>query len=282
MVGFVFWLMPMDTRPLPAATLQYLQSFAGIVVTGGSSGIGRALLRRIEESNPRAVVCNVSRTLPADWPSLANWHHLPTDLAEPAAIEAVAATLQKLIGGEGTILLVNNSGFGAYGPFPTPGIGHHLRMIDVNTRAPVHLTALLWPELLKRGGRVINVASVAGYQPVPLMATYAATKAFLLNWSIALDEEGKTHGVRCTAICPGPVATQFFRAAGFSKPTGLPGQTAEACVDEMLAAMVADAPERVTGLSNRLLSVLAARLPKAWAAAVGRRLIERKLGSSAH
>ena len=271
----------METRPLDGRTAEFLRSFAVIVVTGGSSGIGRALLRRIEEYAPDAWVGNVSRSIPEGWSEGPLRRQLMTDLAEPAAIEGVAAALRQLMPREGRMLLVNNSGFGAYGEFPAPGLPHTLRMVDVNTRAPVHLTGLLWPELLARGGMVANLASLAGYQPVPLMATYAATKAFLLNWSVALDEEARGRGVRAVAICPGPVSTEFFRGAGFSSPTGLPGQTAQDCADEALRAMRDGAPERATGWSNRLLGTLSARLPKAWAAAIGRRAIERKLGRAA-
>lgn len=271
----------METRPLDGQTAEFLRSFAVIVVTGGSSGIGRALLRRVDEYAPDAWVGNVSRSIPEGWVEGPLRRHLMTDLAEPAAIEGVAAALRQLMPREGRMLLVNNSGFGAYGEFPAPGLPHTLRMVDVNARAPVHLTGLLWPELLARGGMVANLASLAGYQPVPLMATYAATKAFLLNWSVALDEEARGRGVRAVAICPGPVSTEFFRGAGFSAPTGLPGQTAQDCADEALRAMRDGAPERATGWSNRLLGTLSARLPKAWAAAIGRRAIERKLGRSA-
>lgn len=176
---------------------------------------------------------------------------------------------------EGRMLLINNSGFGSYGEFPAPGVGRNLEMIDLNVRAVVHLTGLLWPELRARGGMVVNVASLAGYQPTPLMTTYAATKAFVLNWSVALDAEARPHGIRCVAICPGPVTTNFSKAAGFASPTGVGGQTAEACAEETLAAMATGTPERVTGLRNRLLSVVSARLPKPWAAAVGLRMIRR-------
>lgn len=268
-------------RPSPKRSAGFLAEFDLIVVTGGSSGIGRAFLRRMDESAPNAVVCNVSRTAPEAWPSGDKRVHLPADLAKPADIEAVAAALRKLMPRTGRMLLVNNSGFGAYGEFPAPGLEHTARMIDVNCRAPVHLTGLLWPDLLARGGMVANVASLAAYQPVPLMATYAATKAFVLHWSIALDTEGRDRGVRCVAVCPGPVSTNFFRGAGFSQPTGLPGQSAEDCVDEALAAMAARRPQVVTGLSNRLVAWFSARLPKPWASAIGLRAIQRKLGRAA-
>jgi len=268
----------MKPRPLPTDISRFLAGFRLVIVTGGSSGIGRALLGRIDQSATSASVCNVSRSVPAGWPEGPARRHLAADLSKPADIEAVAAELRRLMPAEGRVLLVNNSGFGAYGEFPAPGLAHTLGMVDVNVRAPVHLTGLLWPDLLARGGMVANVASLAGYQPVPLMATYAATKAFLLNWSVALDAEGADRGVRSVAICPGPVSTNFFRGAGFSRPTGLPGQTAEACVDEALAAMAAGRSQAVTGWSNRALAAISARLPKAWAAAAGRRAIERKLG----
>lgn len=271
----------MEPRPLPERTIRFLAGFSFIVVTGGSSGIGRAFLRRIDESVQTARVCNVSRSIPEGWVQGPNRVHLSADLSKAAEIEAVALSLRKLMHGSGRILLVNNSGFGAYGEFPAPGLAHTLGMVDVNVRAPVHLTGLLWPNLLERGGMVANVASLAGYQPVPLMATYAATKAFLLNWSVALDTEGRGRGVRSVAICPGPVSTNFFRGAGFSQPTGLPGQTALECVDEALAAMAAGRPQVVTGWSNRLLSWFGARLPKPWAASLGLRAIERKLGRKA-
>lgn len=278
MVRWVCMVRPKAMHPFPKRSASFFREFELIVITGGSSGIGRTFLRRIEESTTSAVVCNVSRTPPEGWILGPNRIHLTANLAEPAEIEGVVAALQKLMPRTGRILIINNSGFGAYGEFPSPGLEHTLRMIDVNSRAPVHLTGLLWPTLLQHGGMVVNIASLAAYQPVPLMATYAATKAFLLHWSIALDCEGEPHGVRCVAVCPGPVSTNFFKAAGFSKPTNLPGQSSDDCVDQAIAAMLSAQPQIVTGWSNRILSWFSARLPKPWAAALGLRAIERKLG----
>jgi short-subunit dehydrogenase len=246
-----------------------------VIVTGGSSGIGRAIVSRIHEHAPNLPVFNLSRTPPPPGSIQGNLTHVTCDLTQPAAIEQVAEGLRRLMPREGRMLLVNNSGFGSYGEFPAPGVARNLEMIDLNVRAVVHLTGLLWPDLRARGGVVANVASLAGYQPTPLMTTYAATKAFVLNWSVALDAEARPYGVRCVAICPGPVSTNFSKAAGFASSTGLGGQSAEACAEEALDAMAAGAPERVTGLRHRLLSVLSARLPKPWAAAIGLRMIRR-------
>ncbi len=254
---------------------RYLQDFSCIIITGASSGIGRELLSRIEYSGTAAAVFNLSRTPPEGISKALKFTHLKCDLSQPAHIEAVVVELKKLMPREGRILLINNSGFGAYGEFPSPGIDHTMRMVDVNTRAPVHLTALLWSEMKSRGGQVANVASLAGYQPTPLMATYAATKAFLLNWSIALDAEGRAHGVSCIAICPGPVSTNFSKAAGFESSTGLGGQTVQACVEESLQAMRKNRAQIIPGWKNRLLGFLSARLPKPLAAKIGLRMIRK-------
>ena len=254
---------------------RYLQDFSCIIITGASSGIGRELLSRIEYSGTAAAVFNLSRTAPENTSKAIKFTHLNCDLSQPTHIESVVMDLKKLMPANGRILLINNSGFGAYGEFPKPGIDHTLRMIDVNSRAPVHLTALLWEDIKSRGGHVVNVASLAGYQPTPLMATYAATKAFLLNWSIALDSEGREFGVRCTAICPGPVSTNFSKAAGFESSTGMGGQTVQQCVEESLQAMARQRPQIITGWKNRLLGFFSARLSKPLAAQIGLRMIRK-------
>ena len=253
----------------------FLRSFSCVIITGASSGIGRAILSRIYNSGTTAAVFNLSRTPPEGVPNTCKLTHLTCDLAQPTQVEEVVRELRKLMPSEGRILLVNNSGFGAYGEFPAPGLDHTLKMVDVNVRAPVQLTGLLWDELKRRGGQVAIVASLAGYQPTPLMTTYAATKAFMLHWSIALDAEAQPYGVRCVAICPGPVSTNFSKAAGFSGPTGLGGQTAEDCVAESLYAMAKSRPQIIPGWKNRLLGMFSARLPKPWAAAIGLRVIRR-------
>ncbi|MFZ9399700.1 MAG: SDR family NAD(P)-dependent oxidoreductase [Opitutales bacterium] len=253
----------------------FFRSFSVVIISGASSGIGRAMLSRISNSETKAAVFNLSRTPPEDVPNSLNFTHLTCDLSQAADIAAVVSELRKLMPREGRMLLINNSGFGAYGEFPAPGVDHTLKMIDVNVRAPVELTGRLWDDLKARGGQVANVASLAGFQPTPLMTTYAATKSFLLDWSVALDAEAKRHGIRCVAICPGPVSTNFSKAAGFASSTGLGGQTADECADEAVRGMAAARPVVVTGWKHKILAVFSARLPKPWAAAIGLRMIQR-------
>lgn len=176
---------------------------------------------------------------------------------------------------QGRVLLINNSGFGTYGRFPEPALSEQLAMADVNMRAVLHLTGLLLPELKRRGGAVMNIASTAAFQPTPYLGTYGATKAFLLHWSIALDEELRGSGVRVLAVCPGPTSTGFSQRAGL-KPGQLaegPRMTAENVVLASWRALAAGRSVVIPGARNRFLARLAGLTPKPLAAKVAARMI---------
>lgn len=178
---------------------------------------------------------------------------------------------------EGKILLVNNSGFGAYGVFPAPALEHNLDMIEVNVKAAVHLTGRLLPLLKERGGAIVNVASTAAFQPTPYMATYGATKAFLLHWSLALREELRETGVHVLAVCPGPTRTKFFRRAGFEAPVVSPqiGQTVEEVAEATLAALQREKPLVISGRLNKLMVALTSLLPKPWISRLSERVLRK-------
>ncbi len=144
-------------------------------------------------------------------------------------------------------------------------------MIDVNVRAVVDLTARLLPVLRERGGAVVNIASTAAFQPTAHMATYGATKAFVLHWSLALNEELRGSGVRALAVCPGPTATEFFKRAGLKQGAVSDrwGQTVDDVVNESLRALAKGRAQVVCGWGNWFLTVVASRLPKPLAARIG-------------
>src|SRR5208282_1024485 len=153
----------------------------------------------------------------------------------------------------GKILLVNNSGFGAYGRFPEPSVDHQLEMLDVNIRAVVQLTGSLLPALKARGGAVVTIASTAAFQPTAYLSAYGASKAFVLHWSLALNEELRGTGVRTLAVCPGPTSTDFFRRAGLSEKS-VPdafGETSEQVVLASLRAIAAGKAMVVSGWRNK-------------------------------
>ena len=131
------------------------------------------------------------------------------DLADPGAADAIVAELATRNIEIGT--LINNAGFGSHGEFASLDAARERNEVFVNVVAPHRLTRALLPQMLSRhSGTIVNVASTAAFQPVPYMATYGATKAFVLSFSEALAAEVRPHGVRVLALCPGQTDTAFF------------------------------------------------------------------------
>lgn len=189
------------------------------LVTGASSGIGEAFARELarrganliltarSEERLSAVAENIIGI------SKSQVDVIPADLGEPdGALDLVRQVERR---GVFVAHLVNNAGFGSVTPFRASDPGQQVRMMRVNTEAPVTLARHLINAMIDRGaGGIINVASTAGHQPVPYMATYGATKAFVLSFTAALAGELRDSPVRIMACCPGPVPTGFQAAAG--------------------------------------------------------------------
>ena len=196
-------------RPIPEAARPRA------LVTGASSGIGEAFARALAARGQDLVLVARSaarlESLAAELGAAHGVHAdvIVADLAEPSAADAIAAELAEReieIG-----MLVNNAGFGSHGEFATLDGSRERDEIIVNAFAPVALTQALLPSMLaRRHGAIINVASTAAFQPVPYMATYGATKAFVLSFSEALAEEVRSQGVLVVALCPGQTDTAFF------------------------------------------------------------------------
>jgi short-subunit dehydrogenase len=193
--------------------------------------------------------------------------HVPCDLSDPAQVGRGIAAVVDFLSAEapaGRILLVNNSGFGIYGRYPAPDAAQQLEMIDVNVRAVVQMTAALMPTMKARGGVIITVASTAAFQPTPFLATYGASKAFVLHWSLALNEELRGTGVSTLAVCPGPTSTNFFERAGLSKETvpNMFGETSEKVVLASLRAIASGKSMVVSGWKNKLMTAFVTKMPK--------------------
>ena len=266
--------------PAARSVSEYFAPYAAVIVTGASSGIGEEFVRAISKLSPRARFFNLSRTPPKSPLEAGQIVHCPADLSTASGQESAALAAQNWLataGGGGAILLINNSGFGSFGPFPGPGLDRCLEMIDLNARAPMVLTGRLLPLLLERGGAVINVASIAAFQPTPLMTVYGATKAFLLNWSLGLWQDLRETKVHVLCVCPGPTRTNFFRGAGFvdAPATGWLGQTSDAVVQESLRALASGKALVVTGWLNKLQVALSSRLPRALVAVLARRALAK-------
>lgn len=208
-------------------------------------------------------------------------NHFSCDLSRAAEVDRAAAAVAAFLAGgpTGRILLINNSGIGAFGRFPEPDLERELAMIDLNVRAVVQLTGRLLPLLRARGGVIMNIASTVAFQPTAFAATYGATKAFVLNWTIALNEELRGSNVRALAVCPGTTRTDFFQQAGAAGAGQAPfAMTSEAVVEIALRALGSGRAQVVTGWRNKVMTFVGARVPKPFAARVSGKILQRLRG----
>lgn len=189
------------------------------LVTGASSGIGARLARRFAGAGfDLVLVARREEALKTLAGELARAHGIEArtiraDLTDPESPRSILAHLQE--GGVTIDALVNNAGFAVHGPFAETPERSELDLVQVNIAALVHLTKLFLPGMIaRRRGWVLNLASVAGFLPGPLMAAYYASKAFVLSFSEALAAEVAGSGVNVTALCPGPTRTGFADVAG--------------------------------------------------------------------
>ncbi|HEX9948078.1 MAG TPA: SDR family oxidoreductase [Allosphingosinicella sp.] len=183
------------------------------LVTGASAGLGAEFARQCRRRGDELVLVARRRDrLEALAAELGGAHVIVADLAEPGAAARLLAEVAGL--GLEVDTLINNAGFGASGQFAAASPERLLGMIDLNVRALTELTRLVLPGMAerKRGG-ILNVASTAAFQAGPNMAVYYASKAYVLSLTEALHQEMKGEGVKVTALCPGPTATEFFEVA---------------------------------------------------------------------
>jgi uncharacterized protein len=203
---------------------------------------------------------------------------LAEDLGDPEARERLQASLSEL--GLDVEVLVNNAGFGSGKDFIDEGRERLVGMVRLNCEALLDLQARFLPGMLERGrGAVINIASTAAFQPMPSNATYAATKAFVLNVSEAVHEELRGTGVTVTAVCPGPVRTEFPDAAGISEAAEkLPEMfwmSSEGLAKEALEAAEKGKRVVVPGLINRAGAIMGQHSPRAVALRIARQAWRR-------
>ena len=229
------------------------------LITGASSGIGEVFARKlaargrnvllVARSEEKLVtLCNElgrSNRIRAQYVAL--------DLSKPESAEQLFDEAGKR--GLTVEMLINNAGFGSMGEFGNLDLARELNMIDLNIKSLVELThRFLQPMIERRQGAIINVASTAAFQPVPFMATYAATKAFVLSFSEALWEENRAHGIKVLALCPGVTDTNFFEAARGHKPPARVSQTPEEVVDTALRGLAQGKSHVISGWTNFLMT----------------------------
>lgn len=252
------------------------------LITGASGGIGEEFARRLAERGSNLLL--VARTEPrlralAD--DLASRHGVSAGyVALDLSAEGASGELYSIVERRGLSvdILINNAGFGSLGEFAALPLERELQMLRLNVVTLADLTHRFLNRMIERkGGAIINVASTAGFQPVPYMANYAATKAYVLSLSEALWAENREHGVTVMALCPGPTETGFFDAASMRdipprKIMQTPGEVVEAALD----GLAREKSHVVSGWASKLM-VLSERLaPRRTVVGIGARIFKSR------
>src|SRR5713101_3469731 len=253
------------------------------LITGASSGIGEAFARKlaarghnlllVARSEDKLInLCNELGRIKST-----RAQYVAMDLSQPDAPARLFEEAQKR--DLEIDLLINNAGFGSLGDFAKLDLERELNMIDLNVRVLVELTnRFLVPMRERKNGAIINVASTAGFQPVPFMATYAATKAFVLSFSEALWEENRPHGIQVMALCPGVTDTNFFQASRVDHPPMRTAQTAEDVVATALRGLARQKSHVVSGWTNLLMVEAERFVPRSLVIRVAGKALRPKYG----
>ena len=179
------------------------------LITGASRGIGAAIARSLDAAGARVALASRS----GDDASIGGALGLACDVRDPAALESAAGATVDRFGG--LDILVVNAGVGAYGPILDLPVEQIDEMIDVNVKGAIHSVRAALPHLMRSSAAdVVTIASEAGRRGLPLEAVYCASKFAQVGLTAALDHELREHGIRCTSVCPGGVATDFAMGRG--------------------------------------------------------------------
>ena len=251
------------------------------LITGASSGIGEVFARKLAARGDNVLLVARSEdklmTLCNELGRINSIRaqYVAMDLSQRDAPARLFDEAQKR--GLEIDFLINNAGFGSQGEFSKLDLERELNMIDLNVRALVELThRFLVPMRERKAGAIINVASTAGFQAIPFMATYAATKAFVLSFSEALWEENRSYGIKVMALCPGVTETGFFAAASIDLPPMRAIQTPEDVVDTALRGLKRGKSHIISGWANFMMIESERLVPRSFVARMAGKVLRKE------
>lgn len=248
------------------------------VITGASSGIGRALAFEFAKNSFNLFLTARNENALAEVAEACRRRFgveaevFPADLADADSTDR----LVRKISGREFDVLVNNAGFGIKGDFVETDIHDELKMLQVHLVALLRLTKAVLPKMVEsKRGKVLSVASVYSFAPAPMQSVYSASKAFILNFSSALQNEVKGANVQVSVVCPGITQTEFRARAGIVDNKGS-GMTAEKVAEISFLQMMKGRHIIIPGFQNKFFVFMARCLPSEWFASIVRLVNDRR------
>lgn len=241
------------------------------LVTGAASGIGKAMAEALAAEGIDIVATGreplALRRLATELRGRFNVkvHSIAVDLAQEGGPERLFVQISAR--GIELDYLINNAGVGVFGTFEKSRLADEIAMLRLNVLAPTILCKLFLPQLARRRGRVMNVASVAAFQPGPFMAVYYASKAYVLSFTEALATEWEGRGVTFTTFCPGPTRSGFQTRAVMEHSRLVHGKSLADASEVGCAgvrAMMGGRRVAIPGIANRLIAIAVKWLPRRW------------------
>lgn len=252
------------------------------LITGASNGIGKELAYHFAKDGVNLVLVarsedklqELKKELMGKWDIQVEV--MSRDLSKMEEVQSLDKELkEKQIKIQ---YLINNAGYGLFGNFTETNMDEELNMIDLNIKSLTLLTKLLVKDMVKNGeGRILNVASTAAFQPGPLMAVYYATKAYVLSFTEALENELQGTGVYVSALCPGPTETGFGDRANLSSSKLFKGKlmSVTEVAEAAYAGLTSGKSLIIPGFQNRMLTVLVRILPRKTITSIVRNVQEK-------
>ena len=251
-----------------------------ILITGASSGIGEAFANTLDKLGAKLILTARSKDkLEQMVSSMNNAVSIPGDLSKKEFPQELYAKVNEMK--LKVDILINNAGFGYSGKFLDNSMENYNEMINLNICSLTHLTHLFMKDMLEnKSGGIINISSLASFQPIPFFSIYAATKAFVTSFTLSLYEEYRSKNIKILGVCPGYTKTNFNKRAQMnSVPVAGYLMSSQEVVDQSLKAYKKGRFLIINGKVNRFAKLFTSLLPKKWSLKMASSIIKKGMSN---
>lgn len=251
-----------------------------ILITGASSGIGEAFANTLDKLGAKLILTARSKDkLEQMVSSMNNAVSIPGDLSKKEFPQELYAKVNEMK--LKVDILINNAGFGYSGKFLDNSMENYNEMINLNICSLTHLTHLFMKDMLEnKSGGIINISSLASFQPIPFFSIYAATKAFVTSFTLSLYEEYREKNIKILGVCPGYTKTNFNKRAQMnSVPVAGYLMSSQEVVDQSLKAYKKGRFLIINGKVNRFAKLFTSLLPKKWSLKMASSIIKKGMSN---